>query len=422
MPERITGGEPVKKIIQLTEADMRDVQALRKAGFGQGDPRAPAPAGGYDAIIGLRRRGRSKGEAYAAWIQSTRDLMVSTDPRISAAHKRASQGFKKGCKAALSAGDLHNNSTIANMSLQYANDEYIGEQLMPAVLTAKKSDTYFTYGKADRMQTVVDDVIADDGETPDVSESRSTASYATQDRGNKNHISANAIANQDAPLNELFDLSEGVTELRHLAREQRIRTVLTTAGNYPTANKETLSGADQWNASEGGNPIKKFQDGIAALYRGIAPAKTKFFSGLDIFHVLSRHADIVGLFLYNGSSPGLATPDMIARLVGADEYLVGSAREVTSVEGDTDAYGRIWGDYFGILRVANHQTVRSATFGMTMRWTMPGVPGANQGILTQQWFDATKGLGGTYFTKVGESEAHIIQASDTGFLYSDCLA
>lgn len=424
MSPRITGGEPVKKIVQLTDADMKAITSLSSAGLADLDPREINKQAALNAIVSLRKKqGGTPGQRYAAWAETHRDAMNSTNPRVRKEWEKANASYLQTVmNASPGSSTVHTNSSMANLSTQYGNDDYIGEMLCPPVLTAKKSDVFYTYNKQDRLALPTDDVIADDGEAPEIVERRSTDSYACTDRGYKNYIAANAVANQDAPLNELFDLTEALVEARHFRREMRIATTLQTAANYATGNKATLTGADQWNSASGGNPIKNLQTGTAALWRGRAPAMTKGFSGLDEFLVLSRHPDILGLFQYNGSSPGLATPMMIANFLGWDDYLVGAARKDTAVEGDSASYSRIWSGFFGILRVANRASIRSATFAMTLRWTMPGVPGANQGILSQQWFDQTKGLGGCHYAKVGESEAHKVQANDTGYLFTSPIA
>ena len=421
MTDHISGGEPVKKIISLTDADMDEIRALENVGFGRP---GPAPDGGFNAIRSLRRKhGQTRGQRYLEWREMAIDAMRSHHPEARRRWHQANEAFLTTVtRGSPSVAQIHTDSALSDLTTQYANDEYIGDQLMPPVPVPLKSAVYYTYTKRDRFAQPNNDVIAADGEAPEIVESRGTGSYACQDRGYKNSIAANTVAAADAPLDELFDLTEALVEHRALARERRIATVLTSAGNYDAANIVTLAGANQWNAAGGGNPIANLQTADAALWRGSAVAQTKAFSSLDIFHVLSRHDDILGLFQYSGTAVGLATPTMIAKFLGWDDYLVGRARRDTAVEGDAVNYARIWGDFFGVLRVAQRQTLRSATFGFTARWTMPGVAGANQGILSQQWFDQTKGLGGSYFAKVGESEAHEVQANDTGYLISDVLA
>ena len=414
MSDKITGGEPVKKIVQCTDADMEAIQSLRNAGFGH-NRAAPAPAGGFEALVDLRRSNLSKAKRYENWANATKDLMASGDPVVAEKFRQANAGLLAIKNAGPTASSIHTNAVLTNLSTQYANEEFIGEQLMPPIVVGKKSDVFMTYTKRDRLALPTDDLISENGQVQEIDDTRSTDSYACADRGYKNFIAANAVANQDAPLNEMFDLTEALVEARHLRRELRIMTVVSTATNYTaTTNRSTVAAANRWNGATGGNPISDLKVANASLWRGRAPAQTKAVSSLDVYDVLSMHPAILGLFQYNGSSPGLATPQMLARFLGWDDYLVGQARYDTATEGDAVSYGRVWPDFFAVLRVANRQALRSATFGMTLRWSMAGVPGASAGILSQQWFDSTKGLGGTYYAKVGESEAHKVQSADCG--------
>ena len=413
MSANITGGEPVKPVIQLTDSDMEQIRALEGAGFGAG-------RGTLEALNRVTRGPRSQKRFEAA--RDAADQLANAMPgtRAHAAWQRNVAKFSNS----LTSKDVHHDSAISSLSVQYANEEFIGEALMPAVLTPKRSDTFYTYNKRDRLAAPEDDSdrVADDGDISEIKDGRGEDSYSCVVRAKKNRIGATAVANQDAALNELMDLTESLMEQRALAREKRIATVMTTAGNYATANKTTLAGSAQWNDASGGDPIGIIQTAKAALWTGRGPGQTKAFSGLEVYNVLAQHPDILGLFLYGGSPIGLATPALIGKFFGLDDYLVGAARNDTANSGQAASYSRIWGDFFGVCRVMNRASLRNVAFGATMRWTMPGVRGANQGIVTGQWFEDNKGLGGTYFAKAGEAEHHKVVANDAGYLVSDCLA
>lgn len=418
MSDKITGGETVEKIVQLTDADMADIAALKNSGFGI-DRNAPAPAGGFGALQAIRKPTKSvlKAQAYERWAEGFKDALESHDPRVVEAIKRANANLTgHGFRAAgPTSSDVHTNAILTNMSTQYANEEFIGLELLPAILVGKRSDVFVTYTKRDRLAHPTDDKISESGDVPEIDDSRGEDSYICVDRGYQNSISASALANQDAPLNEMFDLVESLNEARALMRERRIATIVSTASNYTvTTNRSTVAAADRWNGATGGSPIADLKLAKASLWRGRAPAKTKGVSSLDVYDVLSMHPALLGLFQYNGSSPGLATPKMIAGFLGWDDYLVGQARYDSAVEGASVSYGRVWGDFFALLRVANRQSLRSATFGMTMRWSMSGIAGASGGIVSQQWFKEEKGIGGVHYAKVAESEVHKVQAADTG--------
>lgn len=362
----------------------------------------------YSQLVDMRRT--EKGEAYRRTMRDLHAMTRSSDPkdRQLVASVNADMVHLRDVTPAT----VHQNATMSNVSVQYANDEYIGDQLLPLVQVARKSDVYYIYPKRERMAYPPDELDAK-GEAHELSETRETSSYACVTYGYKNYLDAETLENQDAPLNEMLDLTEACLEGLAFRRELRQATVLTAAGNFPTGNKATLTGTDQWNDPTGGNPIANIQDAIGALYNGRGPSKLVAYTSLDVWNVLSRHPQILDLFKYGGTAPGLATPQMVAGFFGLDGLLVGKARQDTANIGGTASYSRIWGDYFGILRVADRPSIRNASFGLTLR----------HGVMeAAQWFDPTKGKKGGWWAKNTCSDDEIVLASDTGYLISDTLA
>lgn len=302
-------------------------------------------------------------------------------------------------------GIVHQNSTLSAISVQYANDEYIGEQLMPTVQVGKKSDVYYIYDKRMRL-AYPDDKLGPRGEANEISDARSTSSYLCLPYGYENYLDGETLLNQDAPLNEMVDLVEALAEAMSFRRELRIASVLTTGANY-SGNTTAIAAANRWDTGTGGQPIKDIQDAIKNTWTGRGAGSLIAFCSYDVFLVLSRHPAILDMFKYTNTSPGLATPDMIAGFFGLSRLLVGKARKDTANEGQTAAYSRIWSDVFGIVRVASRPSIRNAAFGYVFRHGSP---------YSIQWFDQRKGLVGGYFAKNTVSEDTKVIAGDTGYL------
>lgn len=331
----------------------------------------------------------------------TREIVKSVNDHLRSLKDRA---------RAVSPGSVHSNAFLTNFSLMYVNDDFIGERLMPVVPVDKRSDDYATYTKRDRLNTP-DDTIGPRGTVNEVSESRGSDNYSVRDYALQNFVSGETLANEDPVFDEMMDLLDAVLAGMSLRREMRLATKLTTAANY-AGNTTTLSGANQWNSASGGDPIKNIQDGIAALWGGTGQTDIVGFTNLDGYNTLTRHPAILDLLKY--TEKGLATKQQLASIFGLSDILVGAARQDTANIGQTAAYTRIWGDDFGIVRVARRPSKRSAHFGSTFR--LKGDP------ITTQWFDEKPGKGGGYFGKVGCSEDYKVVAGDAGWLIKDILA
>lgn len=342
---------------------------------------------------------------YALYHRNLMRVLGSKDPK----HVRMVQAANESLARmkSVSPGTVHVDSTMANLSVQYKNEEYIGLQLMPIVNVGKRSDVYFVYDKRSRL-AYPDDSLGARGEANEVEDARSTANYSVRDYGFKNYVDAETLSNQDAPLNEMIDLVEAINEGVDFKEEKRIATILTNSANFGSSS--TLSGTSQWD-NGASNPVKDIQTAMAAIWSGRGPSEIVGYCGLDVANALMRHPMLLDMFKY--TQQGLVPMQRIADFFGMSRILVGKAREDTANDGQTVSYSRIWGKYFGIVRVANRASVRNASFGYTFR------KGPKE---TSQWFDISKGKGGGYYARVALSEDHKVVASDTGYLFSAAIS
>lgn len=346
--------------------------------------------------------------SYADFLARVKSNIVSRDPKILAARKDADRAVLN--MKALTPGAVHNDGTLSNISIQYQNEEFIGTKLMPVVTVDRLSNKYFIYSKRDRL-AAPDDSVGIRSMPNEVSENRTTDNYSCQPYALIDFVDQATVDNADSPLNEMVDLVDSVNDAIAYREEKRIATKLTTAGNFPSQTT-ALSGSNQWDAG-GSNPVKDIQNCTANLWTGKGKTKIVAYSSLEVYNVLARHPAILDLFKYGGSTPGLATAQMIANYFGIDEYLIGAGREDTANEGQTASYGRIWGKVFGVVRVATSPGPRTAAFGYTFRHGQK---------TTMQWFDPAPGVKGGYYAKVGLEEDHKIVASDTGFLITTAIS
>lgn len=308
-------------------------------------------------------------------------------------------------------GQVHSNAFMTALSLKYRNDMYIGEQLMPVAPVPKYSDAFPTYDRRD-FTAAPDDEMTVRSDPSEINLERGSDTYSLQPYGLKNSLPQATVENQDPAFDEMLDLVENINDALALKRELRCASVLTTSGNYASGNTATLSGSDQWNSSTGGNPVSDILTGAAACWNGGGPGELVGFCSIDVANVLANHPALLDLFKY--TSPGLTRMDALAQQLGLARILVGSARKDTANIGQTASYSRIWGKFFGVVRVAARPTLRNASFGYTLRFK--GHP------LTFQWFDGSKGVSGMHFAKVSFAEQQKVVASASGYLISSAIS
>lgn len=339
--------------------------------------------------------------AYLKFMAGLTALRASDDPKHKALRARHNDAFRK---LALGQGSNHVDALLNNISVQYANGDFIGTQLMPVVQVSKRSDKYAVFDKRNRMGAP-DDALGPRATANEVFTGWTFDNYSVRDYGLKGFLDKNDLENADEVFDQMVDTTEQVAAQVALREELRIAALMTNPANYG-ANTVTLGSTVQWDSVGAGDPVSIMQQMNAGLWSGNGAATKKIaFTSLGILNVLAKHVAIRGLFQYQNA--GLATPDQIARFFGWDSILVSEARQDTANEGQNGAYSRIWGNVFGVVRVAQRPTTRSGSFGATFR-AGPKV--------ADQWFEQGVGVRGGYYVRSACSEDHKVMAPDMGFL------
>jgi hypothetical protein len=308
---------------------------------------------------------------------------------------------------ALTPGVSHNDATIANMSRQFKNDEYIGLRLMPVIQQPHKSGTFFTYDKRSEL-AYPDDALGVRGSPNEITRSRGVDTFSTKGYGYKDFVDDSELQNQDAPLDDLADSTAGLLEALAFREELRIANIMTTAANYG-GNTVALGSTVRWDDT-GSTPIADIQAARNALWTGRGPGKIIAFTSLAVWTALQSNAQMQDMFKY--SKDGLLQPAQWANYFGIDELLIGAARKDSANEGQTASYARVWGDVFGLVRVAATPSVRNASFGYTFRFGQ---------IDTAQVFDQMIGTKGGWWTKASVDEVHKVVAPETSYLITTVI-
>ena len=346
-----------------------------------------------------------------SYSQNLKNLIRSTDPEVRSKIDAIQRTFVNA--RLLTPGQVFTSPALSTVSVQYRNESYIGDYLVPIVDVPRVAGTFFRYGKADRL-TPHEDKIGPKGTPNEVTETRSQDTYSATPHALTNYLDNETLRNADRPLEEMTDLVEAVMDNLLLNKEIRKAELLTTAANYDAGNAVTLSGSSQWNSSTGGDPVGAFIAAGTALWNGNAPSDLWGWMGIDVYSVLRSHPAILDLFKYGGQSVGLADESMIAKFFGWKGLLVGTARKQTANEGQAPVYSRIWGKDAGVVRVARKPGIRAASFAYDFR--------VNGDPKTDVWYRPELGMSGGYQARVGFNEGLKIVANDTAYLIKAAVA
>lgn len=308
-------------------------------------------------------------------------------------------------------GMVATTQTLQELSIAYANDDYIGTRLMPIVPVNKLAVEYFARPQEAGVSYPADGV-GTDGSVNEVSESVTIATAALLRRALREHLDAWTLELGDPVALELIDPLLNVLDGLALGQEQRIAAILTAAGSFG-ANTAAIAAANRWNTPGGGDPIGAVMAAKAACWTGNGPGRWVGYCGTNVFNALKTNPLILDQVKYTGGNPAVVTREAIAALFEVDELLVGMARQNISNEGAAPVYTRMWdaAQSFGIVRVADRPSRRSASFGITMQIPMQ----------TQQWFEQGRGGRGSYVVQASHADAAVVLAAPCGFLLTTVI-
>jgi hypothetical protein len=354
----------------------------------------------------LRGQRTPEGRAFMGYFRALKAALRSRDPAVLADLAEANAALARTKE--LGPNEVHVDATLSDVSIRYANDEYIGERLCPIASVPFRSNIFFAYDERDQLG-FPDDKLGPRGQANEVSQSLNKKNYSTEDYGLEGFVDLTTIANADAPLDPLTDEALIVNEGLAFNRELRIQRLMCDPNNYG-GNVNALTPGSEWNSAGGGKPVEQIQKGVDAIYGGMGPSKLIGFCNVNVFRVLSRHPAIRELFKFE--KDGFATRNQIAQYFELDELLVGRARKDIANKGQKANVQRIWPDVFGIVRVTDMPSIKCYTFGITFR---------NGPVETIELFKRDLGKKGSYLIKATVTEDHRVVAPMAGYLIQNCF-
>ena len=244
------------------------------------------------------------------------------------------------------ASDVHVNAALTNISVAFMQEDnsFVADRVFPIVPVPKQSDRYFVYNKGDFFRSEAQlrapgSPSAGSGFSID-----NTPSYFADVYAIHKDIDDQIRANSDAAINPDRDATLYVTQQLLLRRELTWANTFfsatagwtgsTTAGNVAVGN--LLNGA--WSAA-GSTPIEDIDRQQDAMQRLTGYRPNKLVVGTQVHRVLKNHPDVLDRIRY--TQEGIVTEQLLASLLGVDEYMVARATNNTANSGAADVMAMV---------------------------------------------------------------------------------
>ena len=259
---------------------------------------------------------------------------------------------------------MHISAALSNLAIGYVNDELRGLELAPR-FTVHKEDGKIRVLKKDGMR-IEQTIWANGSPTP-----RSKWGFGTDITYSLTaHALAEVVTRREQANADLLGVAiqpavkavRTLTDKLAVELEADIASLLTTAGNYGTANKKTLSGSSQWSDAAS-DPVGNLTTAVDAVHDATGKRPNVLALPWKVFIQLRQHPAITSQYVY--TSGGVLQPDQIGQVVGIPRTVVLASVKNTAKQGAADALTDVWGKFALVAFVDPNPQGETATLAVT---------------------------------------------------------
>ena len=267
-----------------------------------------------------------------------------------------------------SAGDVHVNRPLTNMSQKYLQNEmaFIATRAFPSVPVKKQSNQYYIFDRDDFFR---DDVKkrADGSETAGSGFKLSTDTYFCDVWGYHKDVSDRQRDNADEAVGPDRSATQFVTQ-KHLIRRERDFAETFFAASIWTSESTP---ANLWD-TVGGTPIKDIRDKQRSVQANTGFRPNKMVLGREAWDALQDSDDLLSRITGGATTdmPASVKKKLIAALLELDAIFVMDGIVTTSVEGAATPVRAFIGGNHALLYYAPETAgLEQVSAGMSFNWT-----------------------------------------------------
>lgn len=305
------------------------------------------------------------------------------------------------------------NPVLTSVAQGFKQNTLVGDVLFPMVNVGQRAGNIITFGKEDFMQ-YSGLVRAPGSATKRVQFGYAGGTFALVDYSIEGSLPIEQLQEAEASANG-FSIDMASITLQKTINFMKLRLEIaqaglaTTLGNYPAANRVTLSGTSQWNDYTGtSSPASVIETGKEQIRSSIGKRPNVLVLGPVTFARLRQHPQIRDYIKY--SNREVATPAILAEFFGVAQCVVADGVQAS----DAGVLSDVWGKH-AILAYTETDTVANMgapTFGYT--YNLSGYP-----LVEEPYYDRNSK---TWYFPVTRSEAPVIAGSSAGYFIQNAVA
>lgn len=242
----------------------------------------------------------------------------------------------------------HINAALTNISLEYKNEEYLADSIIPTLPVVKSSDLYYIYTTDFKLPLTKR---AYGSPSNQATWGVSTSTYALEWHSIKDSVIDKDRENADAPLSLDADTTSFLTDKIQLRKEVAAAQILFTTTNW-SQNRTITGTAAAWHTSTA-YPVQCVLSCQSIVLRNSGKRVNTGIMGYQVYQNVRENTNITGRIQY--VERAIVTEDILASLFDLTTIKVGSAVVDTNQEGlawSASASTFVWGDGFWMGHLA----------------------------------------------------------------------
>lgn len=291
------------------------------------------------------------------------------------------------------AGDVHVNAPLTNISVAYMQDEgnFVADKVFPNLPVLKQSDRYYVYNRADFNRDEMEERAPGTESAGNGYDLDNTPTYFAPVFAYHKDVDDQIRANSDSVLNPDRDATIFVSQKALIKRERNFATRYFQPGIWQSG----AIGVDVVNAPNefllwsdaGSTPIEDIRHAKRNVQQLTGFKPNILVLGPTVYDALLDHPDIVDRIKFSSTpqSPAIANKNTLAQLFEVDEILVMESIVNLGAKGST---------FQASMASENSQFIGGNNALLAYRTPTPGlmVPTAGYTFSWNGWMGAT-GLG-----------------------------
>lgn len=229
---------------------------------------------------------------------------------------------------------------LTGVSSAYVPKGFICEQVLPTVQSKQYSGLLGKYGT--NHLRIENSVKGGRGKYRQV-ETRvySTTSYLIEGHGLEGFVSKEDYANVEEPFDAERDEVMGISTMLWLEKEKTLADALSNT-SVITQNV-TLSGTSQFNDYANSDVLGVTTTAQNTILNATGVLPNLCIMDVYLWKVLRYHPQLLDALGFKWDRPGGMSQDEMAKALGVDQVLFGSARYESAKEGQASSLASVWG-------------------------------------------------------------------------------